>query len=76
MVLYTIRRSLGSLIISFCLLACTNSTQTNERVISVIETDSCQLKLSLGDVVMAKLGECRYCHLRGRVGSHGQFEDE
>ncbi|MCX2485023.1 hypothetical protein [Pedobacter sp. MR2016-24] len=66
MVLYTIKRNLGSIIIGCCLLACNNSHHTNEKVLAV-KIDSCQLSLSFGDAVMAKMGECRYCHLRGDV---------
>lgn len=58
-----IKLSLGSLAICFIIVACNNNRPLQSRESKSVLKDSCRLERSAGSMAIAKVGECRHCHL-------------
>lgn len=54
---------LGSLAICFIIVACNNNRPLQSRESKSVLKDSYRLEQSTGSLVLAKVGECRHCHL-------------
>jgi len=61
--LYSIKLSLGSLLV-LCIMACSNHRPLNIPEQKTDQTELCRLTPAAGVMVITKLGECRFCHLR------------